>query len=214
MEQWARSQTLPHHQVQRARMLLGHGGRHGASDETVARWRNRYLAEGLEGLVDRLRSGRPSPYTDTDREAMWKRLQADPPDGHTCWSLSLMARETGISTAQLSRWWSAAGLQPHRVRTFKLSDDPQFEAKLRDVIAVYEKGAPDRVRLYFDEKPRMQALVRTQAGLPATAGCHSTLSLKAALDLDTGRIYYACAARNRYQECLALLHQLARHFPT
>ncbi len=72
---------------------------------------------------------------------MWKQLQADPPDGHTCWSLSLMARETGISTAQLSRWWSAAGIQPHRVRTFKLSNDPQFEAKLRDVIAVYEKKA-------------------------------------------------------------------------
>ena len=149
LESWARSQTLPHHQVQRARMLLGlAAGRTlaavaaatGTSDETVARWRNRYLAEGLEGLADRPRSGRPPTYTDADREAMWKKLQADPPDGHTRWSLSLMARETGISTAQLSRWWSAAGIQLHRVRTFKLSDDPQFEAKLRDVIAVYEKN--------------------------------------------------------------------------
>ena len=113
----------------------------GTSDETVARWRNRYLAEGLEGLADRPRCGRPPTYTDADREAMWKKLQADPPDGHTGWSLSLMARATGISTAQLSRWWSAAGIQPHRVRTFKLSHDPQFEAQLRDVIAVYEKKA-------------------------------------------------------------------------
>ena len=150
LESWARSQTLPHHQVQRARMLLGlAAGRTlaavaaatGTSDETVARWRNRYLAEGLAGLADRPRCGRPPTYTDADREAMWKKLQADPPDGHTGWSLSLMARATGISTAQLSRWWSAAGIQPHRVRTFKLSDDPQFEAKLRDVIAVYEKKA-------------------------------------------------------------------------
>ena len=148
LEQWARSQTLPHHQVQRARMLLGLAAGQtlaavaaavGTSDETVARWRNRYLAEGLAGLADRPRSGRPPTYTDADREAMWKKLQADPPNGHTCWSLSLMARETGISTAQLSRWWSAAGIQPHRVRTFKLSNDPRFEAKLRDVIAVYEK---------------------------------------------------------------------------
>ena len=152
LESWARSQALPHHQVQRARMLLElAAGRTlaavadatGASDETVARWRNRYLAEGLAGLADRPRSGRPPTYTGAEREAMWKKLQADPPDGHTCWSLSLMARETGISTAQLSRWWSAAGIQPHRVRTFKLSHDPRFEAKLRDVIAVYEKkGSP------------------------------------------------------------------------
>ena len=67
---------------------------------------------------------------------MWKKLQAEPPDGHTRWSLSLMALATGVSTAQLSRWWSVAGLQPHRMRTFKLSDDLQFEAKLCDVIAV------------------------------------------------------------------------------
>ena len=71
---------------------------------------------------------------------MWKRLRDASPDGHTCWSLSLMARATDISTAQLSRWWSDARVQPHRVRTFKLSDDPRFEAKLRDVIAVYEKS--------------------------------------------------------------------------
>ncbi len=144
LEQWARSQTLPHHQVQRAHMLLGLAAvaaAVGTSDETVARWCNRYLAEGMEGLADRPRSGRPPTYKDTDREAMWKKLQADPPDGHTCWSLSLMAQETGISTTHLSRWWSA-GIQPHRVRTFKLSNDPQFKAKLRDVIAVYEKRCP------------------------------------------------------------------------
>ncbi len=125
--------------MQRARLLLGL-----AAGQTLAPPRS---AADLHGR---------------DREAMWKRLQADPPDGHTRWSLSLMARETGISTAQLSRWWSAAGLQPHRVRTFKLSDDPQFEAKMHDVIAVYPKKDPDVVRLCFDEKPRMQALARDQ----------------------------------------------------
>ena len=76
-------------------------------------------------------------------------------------------RTTGTATSSPVRW-SAAGIQPHRVRTFKLSHDPRFEAKLRDVIAVYEKRAPDVVRLCFDEKPQMQALARTQAGLPAT----------------------------------------------
>lgn len=75
---------------------------------------------------------------------MWKKLRDDQPDDHTCWSLSLMARETGNSTAQLSRWWSDARVQPHRVRTFQLSGDRRFEAKLRDVIAVYEKKGSRR----------------------------------------------------------------------
>ena len=105
--------------------------------DTVAKWRDRYLAEGLEGLRDRPRSGCPPTYTAADRQAMWHKLREDPPDGHTRWTLSRMARETGISKAQLARWWAAAGIQPHRVRTFKLSEDPYFEAKLRDVIAVY-----------------------------------------------------------------------------
>ena len=138
LEGWARSRTRPHRQVQRARMLLGLaegrtlavvGRAVGVTEDTVAAWRDRYLADGLDGLQDRPRSGCPPTYTEADRQAMWQKLQEQPPDGHTRWSLSLMARETGI--------------QPHRVRTFKLSDDPQFEAKLRDVIALYEKkGTP------------------------------------------------------------------------
>ena len=124
LEQWARSQTRPHRQVQRARMLLGLadgrtlaavGAAVGATHDTVAAWRDRYLAEGLAGLADRPRGGRPH------------------------WSLSLMARATGFSAARIHRWWREAGIQPHRVRTFKLSNDPHFEAKLRDVIAVLEK---------------------------------------------------------------------------
>ena len=81
----------------------------GTSDDTVARWHNRYLEAGLERLADRLHSGRPPTYTDVDREAMWKKLRDDPPDGHTGWSLSLLAQATGISTTQLLRWWSDAG---------------------------------------------------------------------------------------------------------
>ena len=137
LEGWARSQTRPHRQGQRARILLALAQGQtlaavaaavGVTEDTVAAWRDRYLEAGLARLQDRPRSGCPPTYT-----------EADPPDGHTRWSLSLMARETGISTGHLQRWWSAAGIQPHRVRTFKLSDDPQFEAKLRDVLAVYEK---------------------------------------------------------------------------
>ena len=153
LEDWARSQTRPHRQVQRARILLALAQGQtlaavaaavGVTEDTVAAWRDRYLEAGLDGLQDRPRSGCPPTYTEADRQAMWQKLQEDPPDGHTRWSLSLMARETGISTGHLQRWWSAAGIQPHRVRTFKLSDDPQFEAKLRDVLAVYEKKRTPR----------------------------------------------------------------------
>lgn len=112
-----------------------------ANTNTVASWRNRYLAQGLDGLADRPRSGCPPVYTPADQLVMWRRLEADPPADPTRWSLSLMARATGISTTQLSRWWSPADLQPHRVRTFKWSDDPRFEARLRDVVAVLEQKA-------------------------------------------------------------------------
>lgn len=148
LERQARSQTLPVRQVQRARLLLalaagqslGATGRAvGMKTDTVAKWRDRYLQDGLDGLVDRPRSGCPPTYTAEDRQAMWSKLQEDPPAGHTRWSLSLMARETGISKAQLARWWSAAGIQPHRARTGKLSDDPQFAAKLQDLITAFEK---------------------------------------------------------------------------
>lgn len=148
LEQWARSRTRPHRQVQRARMLLGLadgktlaavGAAVGATHDTVAAWRDRYLAEGLAGLEDRPRRGRPPVYTDADALAMWRKLRSEPPDGRTHWSVSLMARETGFSPARIHRWWREAGLQPHRVHTFKLSNDPRFEAKLRDVVAVLEK---------------------------------------------------------------------------
>ena len=118
LEQRARSQTLPHRQVQRARMLLGLaegrtlaavGAAVGATHDTVASWRDRYLAEGLAGLEDRPRSGRPPVYTDADELAMWRKLREEPPDGRTHWSVSLMARETGFSPARIHRWWPDRG---------------------------------------------------------------------------------------------------------
>ena len=152
LEGWARSQTRPHRPGQRARLLLALAQGQtlaavaaavGVTEDTVAAWRDRYLEAGLDGLQDRPRRGCPPTDTEADRQALWQKRQADPPDGHTRWSLRLRARTTGISTGHLPRWWSAAGSQPHRVRTFKLSDDPQCEAKLRDVLAVYaQKGLP------------------------------------------------------------------------
>ncbi len=232
-EQWAHSQTLPHRQVQRARILLALAQPQslvqvsaavGVSVKTVLAWRDRYAAEGLDGLTDRPRSGCPPTDTEADRDAMWAKLQDAPPDGHAQWSLSLMARETGISKAQLQRWWAAAEVQPYRTLTFKRSNDSQFEKKVRDVVGLYPKKTPDEVVLSLEEKPQIQALERTEESLPVTAGQaatrthdyirHGTLTLFAALDIHTGKVYYAWQARQRHPEFLAFLRQLARRFPT
>ncbi len=145
LEGWARSQTWPHRQVQRARIrralaagqtLAAVGTEVGVTEDTVATWRDRYLAAGRDGWHDRPRRGGPPTYTEADRQARWQKLREAPPDGHTRGSLSLMARATGIATGHRQRGWAEAGLQPHRVRTFQLSNDPQCEAKRRAVIAV------------------------------------------------------------------------------
>lgn len=145
LENWARSQTWPPRPVPRARMWLAWvegqtlaavGAAIGVTEDTVATWRDRYLAEGLNGWHDRPRRGCPPTYTEADRQARWQQRRADPPEGHTRGRLSLRARETGLATGHLPRWWSEAGLPPHRVRTCQLSDDPQCEAQRRDVMAV------------------------------------------------------------------------------
>lgn len=141
LEPWARSQTLPHRQVQRARIVLALAAKKslvqvatevGVVEATVTTWRNRYEAEGLDGLRDRPRSGCPPTYTAADRDAQW--------------SLSLRARATGISQAHWPRWWAEAAVQPHRTRTFKRSHDPQFEAKVGDVVGLYPQKDARRSR--------------------------------------------------------------------
>ena len=148
LERWARARNLPYRQVLRARMLraLAEGQAVavvatavGVVEATVATWRDRYLAGGLSGLRDQPRQGCPPTYQEADRVAMWQKLQEPPPAGHTRWSLSLMAQATGLARSQLQRWWSATQIQPQRTRTFKRSQDPEFEAKLRDVVDLYPK---------------------------------------------------------------------------
>ena len=136
----------------------------------------------------------------------------------------LLARETGISTAQLSRWWSKEGIQSHHVRTFKLSDAPQFEAKLQDVVGVLEKTEPGVVRLSLNRSPKCRPQAQPVGPcppLPATPPPASTTISATApwtcwhlLDLNTGKVYYAGVRHHRHQELLACLRQLARRFPT
>ena len=169
-----------------------------ASADTVGKWRRRYAAEGLDGLYDEPRPGAPRQIgDDAIAEAVRLTLEETPPDA-THWSLRSMARASGHAPSTIHRIWRAFGLQPHRSETFKLSSDPFFVEKVRDIVGLY-LAPPDRALvLCVDEKSQIQALDRSQPLLPMRPGQaerrshdykrHGTTSLFAALDIATGEI--------------------------
>ena len=236
MERLARSRTTPHRVVERAQIVLasaeGLAGsticdRLGVSRPTVTCWLDRYATAGLPGLLaDRPRSGRPKRITPADEAAIVERtLHTKPPgDQSTHWSTRLMAQVTGYHHATIARIWRAHGLQPHRVDWFKLSKDPAFVAKLRDVVGLYLHPPERAVVFAFDEKSQIQALDRTQPGLPLKRGRagtmthdyqrHGTTTLFAALDVATGRVLRDCMPQHRHQEFLKFLRQVEREVPT
>jgi transposase len=187
----------------------------GVSLPTVQRWLNRYDAEGLAGLEDRSRPGRPREISsEIEEDIVWRTLEQKPPQG-THWSTRLMAEVAGISHTQVARIWRAHRLKPHRVRYFKVSTDPAFVEKLRDVVGLYI-APPERAIVFsFDEKSQIQALDRTQPGLPLKKGRagtmthdykrHGTTTLFAALDVATGEVIHQCLPRHRHQEFLRFL---------
>jgi len=228
-----RSRTTEQRVVERAQIVLasaaGDSGNAicaqlGVSRPTVSRWLDRYEAEGLAGLIaDRPRAGRPKRITVADEAAIVARtLETAPPSG-THWSTRLMAQATGHHHATIARIWHAHGLKPHRVKRFKLSRDPQFVEKLRDVVGLYLHPPERAVVFSFDEKSQIQALDRTQPGLPMKKGRagtmthdykrHGTTTLFAALDVATGTIVQECMPKHRHQEFLAFLKQMVRSVP-
>ena len=230
LERLTRTRTSPQRVVERARMVLlsadGASGREicdrlGVSRPTVTCWLDRYSVEGIAGLVaDQPRSGRPKRITIADEAAMIARtLQTAPPTG-THWSTRLMAQATGYHHATIARLWRAHGLKPHRVKRFKLSTDPEFVTKLRDVVGLYLNPPERAVVFSFDEKSQIQALDRTQPGLPMKKGRagtmthdykrYGTTTLFAALDVATGTIVQDCMPKHRHQEFLAFLKQMSR----
>lgn len=230
LEALLRARTTPQRVVERANIVLAsHAGlsgnqiceRFGVSRPTVTLWLDRYEAEGLGALVaDRPRSGRPPKVTPADEdEIVDKTLHTAPPNG-THWSTRLMAAETGLHHATIARIWRAHGLQPHRVEFFKLSNDPAFVAKLRDVVGLYVDPPERAVVFSFDEKSQIQALDRTQPGLPLKRGrCgtmthdykrHGTTTLFAALDVATGEVLHDCMPRHRHQEFLRFMRRVER----
>lgn len=182
---------------------------------TVGKWRERFRIQRLEGLLDEPRPGAPRSITDAHVEQVVTTTLESMPDQGTHWSTRLMAKQMGLSQTAIVRIWRAFGLQPHRVESFKLSKDPQFVEKVRDIVGLY-LNPPDRaVVLCVDEKSQVQALNRTQPILPLAPGVparqthdyerHGVTSLFAALDMASGVTISECYRRHRHQEFLRFL---------
>lgn len=228
LERVVRSRTTPQRVVERAKIVLasaeGASGyaiceRVGVSRPTVTRWLDRYAEEGISALLqDRPRAGRPRQVTpELEAEIVRKTLEEKPPLG-THWSSRLMAKEVGLNQSTVWRIWRAYGLKPHRIEYFKLSTDPHFVEKLRDVVGLYVDPPERAVVFSFDEKSQIQALDRTQPGLPLKKGRagtmtydykrYGTTTLFAALDVATGEVLHDCLPRHRHQEFLRFLKRV------
>jgi transposase len=230
LQQLVDKRTTPQRVVERARIVLSSAeGLSGAaicaevavSRPTVTLWLDRYEADGVEGLLeDRPRSGRPPQISDEDEAEIVRKTLEEKPTNATHWSCRLMAQEVGVHPTTVSRIWRAHGLQPHRVEYFKLSTDPRFVEKLRDVVGLYVDPPERAVVFAFDEKSQIQALDRTQPGLPLKKGRagtithdyrrHGTTTLFAALDVASGEIVHECMPRHRHQEFLRFLRKMER----
>jgi transposase len=216
----------------RARIILAcaEGGqskviaeRMGLDRETVGKWRRRFMAQRLDGLRDEPRSGTPRTIEDARIEAVIVRtLETLPPDA-THWSSRGMAKASGVSISSVQRIWRAFGLQPHRLETFKLSTDPDFVAKVRDVVGLYVSPPEHAIVLCVDEKSQIQALDRSQPLLPMRPGQsarrshdykrHGTTSLFAALDIATGQVIGKCLPRHRAAEFRRFLDEIEANVP-
>src|ERR1700682_6192545 len=226
------SRSLPAGLVVRARIvLLSASGKTnqqiaqqlGLANATVGKWRCRFLERDVTGLHDELRPGRPRPIGD-ERVArlVRKTLETNPQNG-THWSIRQMARQTRLSKSTVHRIWQAFGLQPHRQRHFKLSNDPFFVEKVRDIVGLYLHPPENAVVLCVDEKSQIQALERTQPMLPMGLGYvegvthdyrrHGTTTLFAALDTAKGTVITQCRRRHRHQEYLNFLRQIEKNVP-
>lgn len=200
------------------------GVRMGISRQKAGRWRRRYAAHGLAGIQkDAPRPGRHRRIDDAQRAAVVRKTLKQTPEGQTHWSRSTMAAATGLSESTIGRIWREHGLKPHRVETFKLSNDPKFVQKLTDIIGLYVNPPQHAVVLSCDEKSQVQALDRTQPGLPMKRGrCgtmthdykrNGTTSLFAAMNVLDGTIISQCQPRHRHQEWLKFLKLIKARVP-
>jgi transposase len=191
---------------------------------TVGKWRHRFVEHRLDGLRDEPRSGTPRTIDDARIEAVIVRTLESTPADATHWSSRGMARQSGLSVSTVQRIWRAFGLQPHRMENFKLSTDPDFVAKVRDVVGLYVTPPAHAIVLCVDEKSQIQALDRSQPLLPMRPGQparrshdykrHGTTSLFAALDIATGHVIGKCYPRHRATEFRKFLDEIEANVPT
>ena len=234
LERWVSAHRTPQQVAQRCRILLAAAKGQQDKDiaesmeinvKTVALWRKRFSREGPDSLweVAAGRGRKPQLTTDKVEDIVNATLQTKP-KGATHWSCRTMAEKQGVSKATVNRIWQSHGLQPHRIKGFKVSRDPRFLEKLTDVVGLYLNPPEKALVLCVDEKSQIQALDRTQPGLPLKKGrCgtmthdykrNGTTTLFAALELAQGKVIGQCYARHRHQEFLKFLKHLDAEFPT
>jgi len=196
----------------------------GTSKTCVWRWQKRFMEEGVDGLLrDKTRPSRVRPLGQDVAERIVALTQQDPPCEATHWTGAMMAKAIGVSVSSVQRIWRAHGLQPHRLRLFKLSNDPDFVAKLRDVVGLYVDPPAHAIVLSVDEKSQIQALDRTQPGLPMKKGRAGTLThdykrngtttLFAALNVLDGKVIGRNMQRHRHQEFIRFLNAIEAEVP-
>ena len=191
--------------------------------QTVSKWRGRFVECGLDGLLDEPRPGAPRAISDSDVERVITLTLETTPQNATHWSTRLMASRTGMSQSAISQIWRAFALQPHRSETFKLSQDPLFIEKVRDIVGLYLNPPDQALLLCVDEKTQIQALDRTQPLLPMRPGQierrthdyvrHSTTTLFAALVVKTGQVLAQCHRRHRSIEFREFLNHIDANVP-
>lgn len=232
LEAIRRSRSLPSSIVRRATIILlaadgmaniAIANKLDVTNSTVGFWRRRFAEKGIEGLHDELKPGRPRSLGDEQVAELINKVLHTKPSNATHWSVRQCAEETGISRSTVHRIFNLFGLQPHRSNTFKLSTDPFFVDKVRDIVGLY-LNPPDRALvLSVDEKSQIQALHRTQPVLPMGLGYvegvthdyirHGTTTLFAALDVASGKVLTQCKARHRHQEFLSFLRHIDTNVP-
>jgi transposase len=233
LERWVRAPGTPQGVVQRARIVLATltgmtskeiGRKLRISQPTIRKWQRRFAQGGMESLtLIAPGRGRKPKYRAAKTEAIIRATQKQKPAGQTHWSRRTLAAAVGVSASTIHRIWDAHGLAPHRVKTFKVSRDPHFVEKLTDVVGLYLNPPERAIVLCVDEKSQIQALQRSQPGLPLKKGrCgtlthdytrHGTTTLFAALDVLEGKVIGQCLPRHRHQEFLKFLRTLDAAFP-
>jgi transposase len=215
LETWLRTQSIPQALAMRARIVLGSAAgesiralaqRLQLTERTICLWRRRYASQGLDGLRNRPRAGRPQRITGAKEQAVVSATLRKP-KAATHWSARRLAKEVGLSAATVHRIWQKYGLQPHRVETFKFSRDPEFDGKLADIVGLYV------------DQPERASVLRVLPMWPGLAARmthdytrHSTTSLFVALEVARGKVHARCFRRHRHLEFIAFLNSLARRY--